>query len=171
MIAVPGAGTPGGFLRREDARETVQVGDLRETHGPVEAGQPRLVIDQLAHGDRILAVRGELRPVLRHRLLVVEQALGDRGGDGEGRHALGGGEDRHDRVLLPRQRAPAIAEAGPQINHRALARVDRYGGADFPVALEVAAEGVGDRSETGRDVTVNSGLFSHGESMVARRFS
>ena len=89
---------------RDGRGDPVEVDEVGEAERRVDRAQPGLVRQQLAHRDVLLAVRGELRPVARHRRVVVEQPAAVRDGDRHRGDALRGREHRDQRVLLPRRR-------------------------------------------------------------------
>ncbi|CAN5437127.1 hypothetical protein BH23ACT3_BH23ACT3_19610 [soil metagenome] len=99
---------------------------------------------QLSHGDRRLAVLGELRPVARDRFIDVDPSarMGDR--DRRRGHPLGGGEHGDQRVALPRQLLDPVAVAAPQIDHLVAVAVERAGRTDLAPFEEVPTERVRD---------------------------
>src|SRR6185503_17731265 len=72
VVALSSARLPGRPLAGEDDREAIEVGNNAAVHGLVERVQPRLVCEQLADGDALLALLREFRPVRAHALVVVE---------------------------------------------------------------------------------------------------
>ncbi|OXR39644.1 hypothetical protein B7C42_08287 [Nocardia cerradoensis] len=161
VITLPGARAPQWLLVGQDLREPIPVGHIRQPHHPIQHRQTRAVVEQLPHGDRFLAVRGEFRPVLRDRRLVVEHPTRDGTRHGECRHPLRRGEDRNHGVALPRQLSAAIAEPRPQIHHRPVPVVDGHGRADLAESGEVASKRVRDRLETARHLTVYLSNLAH----------
>ena len=146
VVAVARARLPRRLLRRDRRADAVEVEQVVEVEALVDRAQSRLVREQLAHGDALLAGRAELRPVLRHGRVVVEQAAAVGDGDRHRRDALGGREHRDERVLLPRRLRHAVAVAAPQVDDLAAVAVDRDGRADLIALREVGPEGVGDRA-------------------------
>src|SRR6185436_7785377 len=74
VVPVSGPGRPGRSLTREHARYVVEVAERLDRQLLVEQDEPRLVAEELAHGDGVLAVLGEFGPVARDRRVVVEPA-------------------------------------------------------------------------------------------------
>jgi hypothetical protein len=105
-------------------------------------GQPGLVGEQLADGDRVLARGGELRPVGRDRRVEVELALAGQAGGAGRDQALADREHVHQRVGLP---AAALLLVGPAaVEVRDDSVVDHHAdrGAEFAAFGEIGAEGV-----------------------------
>ena len=136
----------------------------------VEQDEPRLVPEQLAHGDRVLAVLRELGPVARDRRVVVEPAARVRDRQRHRREALGAGHDDDHRVLVPRRVAVGRAAAAPQIDDLLAAPVGRDGGADLAALGEVALELDAHFFEARRDLPKNGGYERlHSCSLTVRR--
>jgi hypothetical protein len=83
----------------------------------VEAGQAGLVSEQMSQRYRVFALRGELRPVVGHRLVERQQAPVHRLKHGDGSERLGDGEQAHQGVLLPGTLAAPIGMAVPDVHH------------------------------------------------------
>src|SRR5438093_8707470 len=73
--------------------------------------------DEQAHGYVLLAVLRELRPVVPHRSVKVEQSLLDQTVHADRRHALGHRIHVDDRVSLPGTGALFVGPAAPQVDH------------------------------------------------------
>ena len=66
VIRLPRSGLPRGLLTRQHDRQAIEIGDDAAIDRLVEREQPRLVRQELADGDSLLALLRELRPVRRH---------------------------------------------------------------------------------------------------------
>ncbi len=121
----------------------------------VDDRQARLVGEQLSHGDMFLALLGELRPVGGDRLVEVEEVARVGGRHGGRGHALGRGEDRHDRVGPPRQAALAIPQSTPQVHDLLAISEHRHGRTDLFAVTEILSKGVRDGTEPIGDVTAD----------------
>ena len=80
VVAVARPRLPERRLAGDGVGQAVEVGEQIGVERLVDHGQARLVAEQLAHRDLVLARLGELRPVGRHALVVVEPAarMGER---------------------------------------------------------------------------------------------
>jgi hypothetical protein len=153
-------------------RQSVEIGHRAAVHRLVEGEEARLMTQQLAHGDLVLAVLGELGPVGRDPLVVVQPAA--RVGDGQRhrRKTLGRGMDYHHRVALPRLVRLLVADAAPEIDDLLAEVVRRARAAQFSAAGEVLLEHLADDLEAATDVTLDAVCRcdgSHDASAVARR--
>ena len=74
MVCLPGAGFPGRLLPGQYDRPAIQVRNQVLVNRLVEGKQARLVREELADGDLLLAFLGELGPVAADALLVIEPA-------------------------------------------------------------------------------------------------
>jgi hypothetical protein len=146
---------PRRLLARQNDRQTIQVRDHVSVDRLVQRVQPRLVREELADGDRVLALLRELRPVAAHTFLVVEPAT--RVGDGEGHRgqALRGRVDDDHRVLLPRLTGSRVPNAAPQIDHLLTVVIGAAGATQFPSSSEVLGERLAHRLELAADVPFN----------------
>jgi len=89
------------------------------------------VVEDLAHGHRLLAVGGELRPQLRDRRVVAEQAaLGEDVGHGRGR-PLADREVVEHGAGVDRTSGGGVGDAGDGVDHLLAAPV----GGDLDAAL------------------------------------
>ena len=140
VVAVSRPRRPRRLLPREHTRDVVEVAQVLDVQRLVEPNQPRLVAEELAHGDRALAVLGELGPVLGDRRVVVEPAARVRDRERHRREALGGRDDDDHRVLVPRRVAVGCAAATPQVDDLLAAPIRGDGGADLAALGEVALE-------------------------------
>ena len=140
MIAVTRSGRPRRLLAREQARHVVQVAQLLDRQLLVEQDEPRLVAEELAHGDSCLAILRELGPVSGDRGVVVEPAARLRHRQRHRREAFGAGHDDDHRVFVPGCVALGRAVATPQIDDLFAAPVRRDSGADLAAFGEVALE-------------------------------
>ena len=116
VIGLPRSGLPRGFLTRQHDRQAIEVGDDAAIDGLVEREQARLVGQELADGDSLLAVLRELRPVRADPFFVVEPSARVRDGERHRGQALGGRVDDHHRVLLPGLAGPLVPNAAPQVD-------------------------------------------------------
>ncbi len=73
----------------------------RSGHEPTNPVQSGAVRQQFAHRDLVLALGGELGPVLRHRRVVVDDPASREPVQHRGRDALARGEREGDGVVLP----------------------------------------------------------------------
>ena len=101
-------------LAGDGVGQAVEVGEQIGVERLVDHGQARLVGEQLAHRDVVLAGLGELGPVGGHALVVVEPAarMGER--QRHRRQSLRGGVDEHERVLAPTDRRCARRARRPR---------------------------------------------------------
>jgi hypothetical protein len=140
VVGLPLAGLPGRALAGHDGCQAVEVRD----HGPVdrfiEGEETRLMAEQLADRDRLLAGLCELRPVGGDTLLVVEPAPRVRECHDHGRQALRRGVDERHRVALPRRTAGPVAEPAPEVHDLPSVLVDAAGGTDLAALAEVLDE-------------------------------
>ena len=120
----------------------------------VDGEQSGLVCQELAHGDALLALLRELRPVRAHAFLVVEPSA--RVGDGERhrRQPFGRGMDDHHRVLLPGLSRVLVPDAAPEIDGHLAAVIGTARAAQLVAAREVVVEGVAHGLEATTDLPV-----------------
>ena len=140
VVPVPRSRLPRRLLPREHTGDRVEVTQVLEAQRLVDPNQPRFVTEELAHGDRALAVLGELGPVLGDRRVVVDPAARVRDGNRHRRQTLGRRVDDDHRVLVPRCVAGGRAAATPQVDHLLATPVRSDGGADLAALDEVAIE-------------------------------
>jgi hypothetical protein len=143
VIPVPATRRPRRSLGRQCRRQGVPVAEVGQPQRRVQCGQPGLVGQQLPHGHLGLAGLGELRPVVGHLGVVVDQPT--RSGH---RHRKGGNTFRCGKhvdhgVALPRGLGEAVAIAAPQVDHLETVAIHRDGGADIAVGGEVRPECIG----------------------------
>ena len=69
--------------------------------------------EHVAQRDVGLAVGRELGPVARDRRIEIELSAFDQRVNAGGGHALGGGEDEHQRVRGPLPPGPGVRDTGP----------------------------------------------------------
>src|SRR5690606_9601503 len=114
-----------------------------------------------------LAVRSELRPVLRHRRVQVQRAaLGQHVRRGRGR-TLGRRVDQLQRVPRPRTTGFGVGDAAPQVHHRPAVPVYAHRCADVAVPGEVRRERFTHRFESGCHLTVDRRHAVHPGSSAA----
>lgn len=144
-----------GTLSGQCGRHRVPGQRLVQRHRLVQRDQTGLVGQQPAHRDVRLAVRGELRPVLRHRRVQVQRpALGQHVCRGRGR-PLGRRVDELQGVRCPRPTGFGVGDASPQVHHRSAMLVHAHCCADVPVLGEVRRECLTYQFEPSRDLTVD----------------
>ena len=143
VIAVPVAGDPCRTLGRDRRSDAVRIAKRGEVERGVDGAQSGLVREHLAHGDALLALGGELGPVLGQRGVVVEQPPGVRKRHGDRRHPLGRREHVDEGVLLPRERGCGVAHASPEVDHEFTGNDHRACGADLAALVDVACERLG----------------------------
>lgn len=149
VVAAHGPRLPPGGLGGEVGGAGILVVEVGHGDGRGEAGEPGGVAHDLRHGDLVLAVGGELRPVPGDRRVEVEIApVGEHQQRG-GRHRLGGRPDVHDRVPLPRG-AVLVSIAAPEVDDRLAPQGHAGAGAQLVALIEVGGEGVSDRLEARR---------------------
>src|SRR6266508_4063764 len=115
VVAVTGTRTPERFLTSQRVDHELPVVEAAGRQGFPDGRQPRLVAQQVADQDAVLAVLGELRPVRRDRSIDIELAARREQVRAQRHRALGGRPYVADRVLGPwlvRPGGPA-----PQIDH------------------------------------------------------
>ena len=155
VVALARSWLPQRSLARQPDGQRLRVGEELGTDRLVERGEAGLVGEQLPDGDLLLAVLRELGPVGGHALLEVQVPAAVRHRERHGCHALGGREDRYQGVALPGQAPAPVALAAPQVHDDLAVALRRAGGPDRSALRELRAEGVGDRSEARRDVTLD----------------
>ena len=74
MIALPRARLPCRHLARKNDCQPIEVGHQTTVSLLIEGEQSRLMREQLAHGDVLLAVLGKFRPVVAHAFLIIQPA-------------------------------------------------------------------------------------------------
>ena len=107
-------------------------GELRQGKTADDAGQPRLMGQGLPHGEPVLALDAELRPVGRDGPVEVEPAVLDEEGDHECGDSLGTGIGARDVAWRE-------ARAAAKVHHLGAAAVD---GQLRAVARVIGQEGV-----------------------------
>ena len=137
--------------RGQPRRDRVPVESLLEGHRPVHGVQTGTVPEQLGHGDRVLAVRGELGPVRGDPLAVVQQAALHAHRHGERGHALRGAEDDLERIGSVGHLAVPVTVAAHEVDHQLPAVHHRDTGAAVLPRLEVGHECVAHRLPAGCD--------------------
>ena len=155
VIGLPGAGFPRRLLARHHRGQPIRVRDHAAIDGLVEGKQTRLVSQELAHGDRLLAVLRELGPVRGDPLVVVQPAARVRDGQGHRRQALGGRVDDDHRVPFPGLTRWPVPDAAPEVDDLLAAEIHAAGAAELVSAREVLRESVANGLEAGSDVSVN----------------
>ena len=117
MIRLPRPRFPRGFLTRQHGPQAIQIGDHAAIDVFVKGKQPRLVTEELADGDRLLALLREFRPVPADRRFVIKPAAGMGEGHRHRGEPLGGGPDEDHGVLLPQLARPLVPNASPEVDH------------------------------------------------------
>ena len=148
VVARGGARLPPRGLGREVGGHGFEVVELLGGDGRVEAGHAGGVGHHVAHQHALLAVLGELGPVLRHGGVEVELAPVGQHQHAGGRHGLGGGVDVDDGVALPGY-ALGVGVAAPDVDDELAVDGHRRSRADLQPVGEVGLERVLDRFEPG----------------------
>jgi hypothetical protein len=102
--------------------------------------QSRAMIEDEAHRQLLLAVGGELGPVLRHRFTDIHQPPIDQQAEGKPGDPLGDRHHADDRVVLPFVLPRRILPAAPHVNDRSPVHDDAHGRADFVLYAVVLDE-------------------------------
>ena len=140
VIGLPRARLPGRFLASQHDRQPIEVGDQTPVRLLIEGKQTRLMRQQLADGDSLLALLGELRPVGGDAFLVVEPAPGMGERQRHRRQALGGRVDENHGVLFPRLAGRLVPHTAPQVNDLLAPVVHATGAAQFVAPGEILSE-------------------------------
>ena len=135
-------------------RKPIEVGDHAAIDGLVEREEPGLMSQELADGDRLLAVLRELRPVGGDPLLVVEPPAGVGECQGHRRQALGGRVDDDHRVPFPRFARLLVSNAAPEIDDLLAAEIDTAGATQLTASSKVLGERVAHRFKAATDVSL-----------------
>ena len=130
VVARRGARLPPGGLGGEVRGDGFEVVELFDRDGRVEAGHARGVGHDMAHQHSVLAVLGELGPVLRHRGIEVELAPVGQHQHADRGHGLGGGVDVDDGVSLPGG-AGGVGVASPDVDDELAVDGHRCGRAEL----------------------------------------
>jgi hypothetical protein len=143
VVAVGGARLVNGDSVGESLDHVAPVqharGRIHQAPDVVEAG---LVTQDLADRDPVLARLCELGPVLRHGIVVVDQAaIGEDVQQCRG-HALRGGERERERLGLPGA-ALLVTGTRPAVDHRLAAVIDAQRRATGPVLRNLTLESLG----------------------------
>jgi hypothetical protein len=109
VVAVGGARLPPRRLVRQRIDHQLPIVVRVAGQLAPQPGQAGAVAEQMARGDRLLAVAGELRPVARHRRIDVERTAVDEHMGAQRRHRLRRRKDVDDGVALPRARERAAS--------------------------------------------------------------
>ncbi|AIA04098.1 hypothetical protein DC74_3603 [Streptomyces noursei] len=153
MVAVVGAGRPGGGLGGDRGRAADAVDGLGGGERGVQGGDAGAVREEVADQDAVLAGGLELGPVgadggVQVELAALVQQEGDGGGD-----ALGGGADDLGGAGLPgggrgvARLGVAVLGAAPEVDDLAAVPVDGHRRSALAALGEVGCEGVPDRLE------------------------
>jgi hypothetical protein len=101
------------------------------------------VAEQLPHSDLTLACCRELRPVVGHLGVVVDQPTRGSGCQRKRGNAFRGREHGDERAALPRRPRVYVAQSTPEVNDLAAVSEHRDSGSDLAAAGQVAAKRVG----------------------------
>src|SRR5215204_5408827 len=93
--------------------------------------------EQLAHRDRLLAILGELGPVLRHSRVVIQPAARVSDCQGHRRQALGGRVDHDHRVPCPRLPGLTVPSPAPEVDDLLAPGISATRAAKFCAVTEV----------------------------------
>ena len=141
VVARGGARLPPRGLGGEVGGDRLEVVELLEGDGWVEAGHAGGVGHHVAHQHAVLAVLGELGPVMGYGGVEVELAPVGQHQHAGGGHGLGGGVDVDDGAALP-GRAVDAGVAAPQVHHGLAVDGHRRSRTDLQPLGEVGLEGV-----------------------------
>ena len=155
VIGLPRPGLPRGLLARQHDRQPIEVGDEAAIDRLVEREQPRLVREELADGDALLALLRELRPVPAHPLLVVEPAARVGHRHGHRRQPLGGRVDDDHGVSLPGLASLLVSDSAPEIDDLLAAAIGAAGAAELLAVSEVVGKRVAHCLVAATDVSLN----------------
>ena len=154
VVGLSRARRPGRLLTSEHDSEPIEIRNDALIDRFVEGKQARLVREELAHGDRLLAVLRKLGPVSGHPLFVIEPTAGVGNGERHRGQPLAGGPDEHHRVPLPRVARPFVANAAPQIDDLFAAVVGTAGAAQLFASSEVLGKRVAHGLKAANDVSL-----------------
>ena len=132
-------------LRRrllEGGDHRLPVQPVARIEGGIDGDQARLVREQPADRDRLLAEPPEFRPVGRDRRVDVQLTAVREQVSADCRHAFGRRVDVDDRVAFPRPIALGVRVAAPEVDDRLAVDAHRHGCSPLAVLLEVVGEGL-----------------------------
>ncbi len=158
MVAMPGPRLPQGLLPGEYLSQPIGISEDLEVQGLIDHAETRLVREQLSDGYVLFAFLGELRPLRRDLLVVVQQPT--RLGESH-RHrgdAFGGRVDEDQRVLQPRGACLEMPIPTLEIYDLLALVVDRAGRPQLSAPRQVRPERPLDLLESRRDLAVGHGL-------------
>ena len=147
LVARGGPRLPPRLLGGEQAGDAVPVVEVLALDRLARSAEPGPVAEQPPHRDRLLAGRGELRPVLGDGPVDVDEAPVDELLHGHRHRTLGGRPHVDERVVLPRLGPGGVGPAAPQVDHRSPGDEDAQAGTDVAPLVEVGLEGGADRAE------------------------
>ena len=155
LIGVAGAGLELRRHRRQLIDHPVVIGHQRRRHPLGHLMQARAMAQRVGDGGPGFAVFGELRPVMRDRLAVVDEPalrLDMQRGRGD---RLDHRENREERVAVNFAPGGRVGDSAPHVHHRLAVFVDRHLQADFAMVVDGAIDRVLEnlievRSDTGR---------------------
>ena len=113
---------------------------LLERHRTVDVDKTHPVRQQPGHGSIGLTVRFELRPVLRHRSVEVQESTIGQDVGADGGRALRGGEHQLQVIGTVRGGSAGLRDAAVQVDHEFTIAVQRDGRADVTAVVEIAGE-------------------------------
>ncbi len=154
VIGLARAWLPRRSLTGEHKRQPIQIADQAAINRLIKGEQARLVREELADGDPLLAVLRKLGPVPGDSFFVVEPAAGV--GDRE-RHrgeALRGGVDEHHRVPLPRLARLLVPGTAPEVDDLLAVVIDTAGATNFTPSGKVLSERLAHCLEAATDVSL-----------------
>ena len=162
VVAVARARLPEWFHLGQPPDDEVPVEVARVGDGLAKADETGLVREQHPHGDRVLAVLGELGPVGRDGRVEVEVAARHEHVGAQRRRTFGARPNDTNRVVFPGAPGRGVGDATPQVDNRLTVDRDAHRRTDLAALGEVAVELVADGLESrgtqtvarhGRDVT------------------
>jgi hypothetical protein len=158
VISARAARFPPRCLSRKRGGRSLEIADVGERRRQRPARDARGVSEQLLDSDVGLALRGELRPVLRYWRVESDPASVGEDERAERSDRFRRREPMGDRVALERSREGSVEIPAPQIDDRFAVDEDRDRSADVGADVEVLRKGVANRRELLLTQAVDFGL-------------
>ena len=159
MVPVARARFPKRCFLRECGRDPLPVVETAFGYRLPHRRYGRLVVEEHAHGDGVLAVLRKLRPVLLDRRIQVQLPAVDQDVRAERSGALGAGPNRAHRVRCPGPAALGFGQAGPEVDDRLAFDHQTHGRAHLAALGKVALELLTHPRERGLADTTHLGGF------------
>ena len=105
--------------------------------GILERAQPRAMREDLAKRERALSSLREFRPEIRNACVKIHPRFLHRMERAGGSHALGGGPDQNERLIVPWHRASRVAKTSAKRDDFLAAAKDAQSGTDLDTVGEV----------------------------------